>query len=103
MIKIRKPGKMSEKNNRISFHEMEEYGMILQMNPGKMTGNGGAYEKIRFKKYRCLELIRSNMRESRFHLSGIPRQRPNPADADFIAGGREGRCKSKTFVRPFWR
>ena len=30
MIKIRKLGKMSEKNNRISFHEMEEYGMILQ-------------------------------------------------------------------------
>jgi hypothetical protein len=30
MIKIRKPGKMSEKNNRISFYEMEEYGMILQ-------------------------------------------------------------------------
>ena len=35
MIKIRKPGKMSEKNNRISFYEMEEYGMILQMNRKK--------------------------------------------------------------------
>lgn len=32
MIKIRKLGKNVEKNNRISFHEMEEYGMILQMN-----------------------------------------------------------------------
>ena len=49
MIKIRKLGKMSEKNNRISFPEMEEYGMILQMNRKKMTDNGGTYEKIRFK------------------------------------------------------
>lgn len=40
---------MSEKNNRISFHEMEEYGMILQMNRKKMKDNGGTYEKIRFK------------------------------------------------------
>lgn len=39
---------MSGKNNRISFHEMEEYGMILQMNRKKMTDNG-TYEKIRFK------------------------------------------------------
>ena len=40
---------MSGKNNRISFHEMEEYGMILQMNWKKMTDNGGTYEEIRFK------------------------------------------------------
>lgn len=49
MIKIRKLGKNVGKNNRISFHEMEEYGMILQMNRKKMKDNGGTYEKIRFK------------------------------------------------------
>ena len=49
MIKIRKSGKMSKKSKRISFHEMKEYGMILQMNWKKMTDNGGTYEKIRFK------------------------------------------------------
>ena len=27
----------------------------------------------------------------------------NSLEEDIIAGGREGRCKSKTFVRPFWR
>lgn len=32
MIKIQKLGKNVGKNNRISFHEMEKYGMILQMN-----------------------------------------------------------------------
>ena len=44
-----KIGKNVKKSKRISFHEMEEYGMILQMNQKKMTDNGGAYEKIRFK------------------------------------------------------
>ncbi len=33
MIKIRKSGKMSKKKVKgFLFHEMEEYGMILQMN-----------------------------------------------------------------------
>ena len=32
MIKIQKLGKNVGKNNRISFHETEKYGMILQMN-----------------------------------------------------------------------
>ena len=44
-----KIGKNVKKSKRISFHEMEEYGMILQMNWKKMTDNGGTYEKIRFK------------------------------------------------------
>ena len=44
-----KIGKNVKKSKRISFHEMKEYGMILQMNWKKMTDNGGTYEKIRFK------------------------------------------------------
>lgn len=44
-----KIGKNVKKSKRISFHEMEEYGMILQMNWKKMTDNGGTYEEIRFK------------------------------------------------------
>ena len=46
-----KPGNLRKRGAKssISFHEMKEYGMILQMNWKKMTDNGGTYEKIRFK------------------------------------------------------